>query len=166
MNARSDVQKDLDEFHEDIAFQRRFWRIERIAWIVFTLLIVTALTGLTGAGGPLAHAHAETPHGTIDYPRVARWQATDDMVIRLAPSAGARQQVELDRRFVENFEIVSIQPQPASSAATPTGMRYGFDVEQGGEVVFQLRALRPAFFPDTFIRIGDAEASVRPLILP
>ncbi len=166
MNARSPAQRELDEFEEDIEFQRRFWNIERVAWIVFALLIAAALAGLTGAGGPLAHATVQTPYGSIEYPRVARWQATDDMIVRLSPTAGAIADIELDRRFVENFEIVSIQPGPASSTVTPQGMRYSFDVAGGGEVVFQLRALHPAFFPDASVRVGDAETAMRPLILP
>jgi len=166
VNSRAKAKHELDEFEEDLGFQRLFWTVERAAWIAFALLIAAALAGLTGAGGPLAHAKAETPYGSIEYPRVSRWQTADDMVIQLRPAAGSLVEIEIDRRFVEAFEIVSIQPEPQSAAATPNGMRYTFDVESGGAVVFQLRAMQPAFIPDGSIRIGDAKAPVRSLILP
>lgn len=163
MDAHSAAGRDLDEFGQDLQFQRRFWRAERIAWVAYVLLLVAALLGLTGGGGPLSHANAETPYGTIDYPQVSRWQAADDLSVRFA---GGASEVTLGEDFVELFAIESIQPQPDSATATADGIQYSFSSSAGGAVIFNLRARRPAFFRAGAVRLGDAEVRVRPLILP
>ncbi len=48
--AKREEQLELDE---DRNFQERWWTAERIAWIGFALVIVVALAGLTGLGGPV-----------------------------------------------------------------------------------------------------------------
>jgi len=166
VSPQSNAKRDLDEFHEDLTYQRTFWSVERIAWGVFALIIVAALLGLTGSGGPLAHAKAETPIGSVEYPRISRWQATDDLIVRLRPTPQTQGAIELDRRFVEVFEVVSIQPQPAQAYATPEAMRYVFDIDGGGEIVFQLCALHPAILQNAAIRIGAAEIRASAIILP
>lgn len=71
------------EVEEDRTFQERFWTAQRFAWSAMGLFIVAALAGATGSGGPLADAVAETPGGTIEYPRIARWQAAERMTVRV-----------------------------------------------------------------------------------
>lgn len=165
MNSESDADRDLDEFSHDPVFQRRFWLVERIAWIGFIFLLATALTGLTGGGGPLAQATVETPAGTIDYPRVSRWQAADSMTVRFGRHVDD-ETLELAPAFLETYEVTSIQPEPRSATTTPNGVRYAFDVELGGEIVFRIRARRPAFLADASVRIGEFHAPIRALILP
>ena len=166
MDPYTQAEQGLEELHQDIAFQRRFWRVERVAWAGFALVLALALAGLTGGGGPLAHATAKTAYGSIAYPRVARWLTDDVIVVRLDAAPRERVTVELDRRFAEAFEIVSMQPEPATSAATPHGMRYAFAVDGAGEVVLHVRPLRPAAMPDGLIRVDGEATPVRPLVLP
>lgn len=165
LNTKSDADRDLDELHQDPVFQRRFWVVERIAWVGFILLLATAITGLTGGGGPLAQAIVETAAGSIEYPRVSRWQAADSMIVRFAPGA-ADGALEFEPVFIETFEVTSIQPEPRSATTTPNGVRYEFDVERGGEIVLRLRARRPAFPFESSVRVGEFHAPIRALILP
>lgn len=165
MSTKPKVERDLDEFQPDPDFQRKFWVAERIAWMGFVLLIVLALAGLTGSGGPLAQATFGTPAGSVEYPRVSRWQAADSMTVRFAAGAEVGT-VNLEPEFLRTFEVSSIQPEPRSAATGPEGVRYEFDAAGGGEVVFYIRARGPAFLPDASVRIGAFEAPVRPLVLP
>ncbi len=166
MDANERAGRDLDEFDEDLVYQRRFWKLERIAWVGYALVLAIALAGLTGAGGPLSHATVRTPYGDIEYPRVARWQTTDTMIVRFSPASGDTAELMVAQRFLDTFEIKSIQPAPVSAVATGDGVRYAFDIESGGTIAFMISAHNPALFPDATIRIGEAEASVRALILP
>jgi hypothetical protein len=50
---------------EDLEFQRKWWRFEKIAWIFFALIIVLDLAGLFGRG-PLARARRHAADATID----------------------------------------------------------------------------------------------------
>jgi hypothetical protein len=53
------------EVGEDLEFQRKWWRSENFAWILFTLIIVLDLAGLFGRG-PIAKAERRAADGTID----------------------------------------------------------------------------------------------------
>lgn len=159
-------KRQLDELNEDLAYQRVFWTAERFAWGVFALIVVAAFLGFTGGGGLLAHGRAETPDAVIEYPRFSRWQAADYLTIRLAPSIGDRAVVEIDRRFAEAFDITSVLPEPENVTATPAGVRYEFATEDGGEIVFHVRASRPSFLSNAAISVGGARANTWSLILP
>jgi hypothetical protein len=43
---------------EDLEFQRRWWRFERVVWTIFLLILVADLAGLLGRG-PLSKTHAK-----------------------------------------------------------------------------------------------------------
>ncbi|MBL0968407.1 MAG: hypothetical protein IBJ02_04785 [Brevundimonas sp.] len=89
------------ELGEDTGFQRRFWRIQRIAWAGFALVIVAALLGLTGAGGPLSRSVVRTPDGLIDSPRISRWSAAEELRFELSGRDGAR--IDLSPGFATHF---------------------------------------------------------------
>ncbi len=73
---------------EDLEFQRRWWRFERIVWIFFTLLIVCDLLGLFGRG-PLAKAQLHSSDGALNvrYERIERTGTPSMMVIQFGPAA-------------------------------------------------------------------------------
>jgi hypothetical protein len=70
---------------EDLEFQKKWWRFENAAWVVFSLIIVLDVCGLFGRG-PLAHAERRTADGTIDvkYERIERSDSPSIMTIRFA----------------------------------------------------------------------------------
>lgn len=125
------------------AFQERWWRLERLAWVLMGLLIVAALCGLTGAGGPLSRGQVEAGNATIDYPRIARWQSAEDATIRFASDATGEVDVLLSARFAEAFDVETVQPQPASAASTAEGHRLTFDLGTGAGSKIVTLSLRP-----------------------
>ena len=54
-----------DPFGEDLGFQVREWRLERIGWAVMVVIIVAALSGVLGGGGLVA-AHNCGRRGRLD----------------------------------------------------------------------------------------------------
>ena len=56
---------DEIEVGEDLEFQRKWWRFENLAWILFTLVIVLDIAGLFGRG-PIAKAERRSADGAID----------------------------------------------------------------------------------------------------
>jgi hypothetical protein len=152
------TQRSRLEVEEDRPLQERLWRIQRVAWAAMVLILIAALAGATGGGGPFAHATSASAAGTIDYPRISRWRAADRMVIALAPDATDSVELEIDAAFAETFSIESIEPQPSASRATPTGHAYEFDlspVPGRKEIVFHLRAGSPALPTRAEARLGD-----------
>ena len=158
---------DVDENRD---FQEKFWTFQRFAWAAMVLILVAALAGATGSGGPLAHATASGPGGSIDYPRIARWQAAERMIVRLPPDAAGTARIELGEAFARTFAIENIEPQPSSSVATAAGHRYEFDLGDGpGEkrIILHLRAASPSPPVRVPARLGEASAlPLRLVVLP
>ena len=59
---------------EDLDFQRKWWRFEKIVWVLFLIIVLLDIAGVFGRG-PVAKAHARTSRGlmTIDYQRIERF---------------------------------------------------------------------------------------------
>ncbi len=66
-------------------FQRRFCAVQRIAWIVFAMLLVACLLGLLGRGGAFSRNRLTFADRSVDYPAVSRWNAPENVVLRFAP---------------------------------------------------------------------------------
>ena len=157
------------EIEEDRAWQERFWTAQRIAWVVMALFILAALVGLTGKGGPLASATAQTPGGSIEYPRIARWQSDELLTVKLPPGASGEVELELSSAFIETFAVQTIKPEPSGAVATGTGHRFTFDVDGGGSKViqFQLQAANPVLFQPVRASIeGSRPAEMTVTVLP
>jgi hypothetical protein len=152
------VKSSSLEVHEDRPWQETLWTAQRVGWAVMALIVLAALVGLTGKGGPIASASAETAGATILYPRITRWKSDDQLTVRLPPSASGKVDVELSKAFGELFAIRSVEPEPSEVQATANGHRYTFEVEGGGDklVVFGLHAENPAIQRTVRAQIADA----------
>ena len=113
------------EIAEDRSFQEQFWKIERIFWGAFGLLILAAALGLFGSGGPFSRGATFVGESRINHPLTARWEAGDELSVRLAGSAGERS-LTLSSDFAEAFEIEDMQPSPQRVEADGSGHRYVF----------------------------------------
>jgi hypothetical protein len=63
---------EIRRIEEQMGFQRRFWAVERIGWLAMAGLIVAALLGLSGAGGPIASAQRQVDGVSVGWPRFQR----------------------------------------------------------------------------------------------
>lgn len=137
------IRSDGLQLSEHRRFQERFWKLERVAWIAFAVVTVSALLGLTGAGGPLATASIENRDALISYPRVARWETADELQIALQPRVGAAERrVMLAPEFAKSFQLEDVQPQPSKSIVSDLGQILVFDNPdtQGGQITMHIRA--------------------------
>ena len=120
---------DLDE---DLPFQRREWRCQRAGWGVFALLVVAALLGLFGAGGPLARGHAESagaPAVEIEYSRFVHRQTATPVHVRVAgPLPGAALELWIERGFLARQRLERIHPEPSAVAFGDGRFVYRFEV--------------------------------------
>jgi hypothetical protein len=162
-----EIREDGLQLEEHRSFQERFWVVERIAWIAFGVLLLAALVGLTGSGGPLSRTVTSLEGGTIDFPHIMRWEAADEIVVRFAPGAAERS-LTLSSGFAEAFQIEDIQPQPSGSVAGAGGAVMMFETEAAApaEVTLHVTPLKPGW-PTVNASIGDgAAASLSMLVLP
>jgi hypothetical protein len=120
------------EVDQDLAFQRRAWVAQRIAWVLLTLFVVAAGVGLLGSG-PLSHARIDVPGlMTVEYDRFARLESSETLTVRLAPAATAGEAVRLslNRDFLDSAKIETILPPPARVEAMAGRLVYVFAVAE------------------------------------
>lgn len=121
------------QLEEDLAHQRREWRVQRIGWIAMALIAAAALAGLLGPG-PLSHARAGDPRALqVEYGRFARARAPEELRIRVPGQAvsDGRVRMVLPQAFLDRIELKRIQPEPESVDVRPGGN--GYDIVVGSD---------------------------------
>jgi hypothetical protein len=133
------------EIAQDIDFQRREWRAQRIGWVVMALLVLAAMAGLTG-NGVLARATAGGPADPIrlEYARFDRMQSPSSLRVEVAGDAVGGEVVELliDRAYLQGVQIEKVVPEPESVRGAENDLLYVFAVAEPGRpltVSFDLR---------------------------
>jgi MFS family permease len=73
---------------EDLEFQRKWWRFERIVWSIFVVILICDLLGLFGRGW-LAKATRTTPDGALklNYERIERADTPSIMTLHFNDAA-------------------------------------------------------------------------------
>ena len=128
------------EIDQDLDAQRREWRIEKLAWTCFALLILAGLSGLLGSG-PLANAVAgeEGSELWVEYPRFARHLAPVKMRVVAARAGKDEVRLWIDRDYAERLELERISPEPDSVESLADRDVYAFRPGSGaGPLVIEL----------------------------
>lgn len=135
MNAHDDEMLDRRyPVEEDIALQRRIWRIERIGWYALVVVVVLTLFGLFSHGLlSSAVASSATKDLVVEYERFHRSGAVNTMVIHSRGKPGETHTVVIGKAMMEGFSIDSIQPQPRNSAGNGQGLRLTLEGDTHGE---------------------------------
>ena len=128
---------------EDLDFQRKWWKFERVVWTFFALILVADLTGLLGRG-PLANAKRQTSDGalTLKYERVLRENTASIMTILPAESAlhNGKLQLFMSDSILKEFGAARIIPQPETSIVGGGGVTYTFPASSSPMTVqFELK---------------------------
>lgn len=157
------------DLHPDRKLEERWWQIERVGWLVMLAIVIAALLGLTGRGGPLATAEASAGSATIVYPRVSRWQTASDLSVEFPAGKAGKGEVLIPAPFASQFAVESVAPEPSSVTATPEGMLYEFDLEGGAQPTrarFSLRASKPTLWTTARTDHPAAPAAMSFIVLP
>ena len=133
------------EIGQDLDFQRKEWRVQRIGWGVMALIALAALVGLTG-NGVLARATAGDPADPLrlEYARFDRMESPSTLEVQIAGDAVDGEQIELwvDRDYIQGVLIEKIVPEPQEVRVAADGLHYVFAVDEPGQPVtvsFDLR---------------------------
>lgn len=120
---------------QDLNFERRSWRLQRVAWVIGTLVLIAALAGVFGHG-PMSDASVESSDGALrlDYSRLTRSQSPSDLNFEIGPTAprqGGQARLWIDRAFLNGSRIDRITPEPAEVATRGDRMVYTFHAPEG-----------------------------------
>jgi hypothetical protein len=137
--SRSDLRVEAD-----LAYQHRTWRMQRVGWLAFILVIVGALAGLFGSG-PLSSTSAGTPAEglRIEYERFARLNAPTTIVVRADHrlARGDEIGIVLSGDAVRAVELQSTTPPVDGASVSPDGVILRFRADkQPGELTLVLHA--------------------------
>ncbi|QKK27140.1 protein-L-isoaspartate(D-aspartate) O-methyltransferase [Rhizobium hidalgonense] len=121
-------------------FQQRFWAVQRLSWIMFTLLLATCLLGLLGRGGPFSRQTLLLSDGSVDFPIISRWNAPEDMTVNFTASSEDRV-FTVDAAFLQTFSVQGIDPPQKATFAREGRIGYVFPADPTGptQIVFRLQ---------------------------
>ena len=141
----------------DLEFQRRWWRLERIVWILFGLFVLLDVLGCFGRG-PVANAHQKTSDGamSVKYERIERFSSPSILTVNFGQPAIHDEKVQLwvSDTLVKALGNQRVVPQPETSvlgqggilytfAATQTQASVEFALEPSGPGIYNLRMQVP-----------------------
>jgi hypothetical protein len=135
---------DLD-INQDMSFQRRTWRVQRIGWVVLAVIITGAACGLFG-NGPLSRSLADAPSlpFQIEYERLSRYHSPQTLRLHLKDGAAVREPftVWLSDDYAARVSISSISPEPGEVHRSGGGFLYRFrmDPSPSGQIILRLEA--------------------------
>jgi hypothetical protein len=121
------------EIAQDLDFQRRSWKVQRIGWATMVLICVAALLGVCG-GGPISSAQLGEEGSPLraEYDRFLRRDAPAKLTLYVGAAAmrpDSTAEVWLDRTWLEDMEVNSITPEPEQTRTTASQVIYTFHLD-------------------------------------
>jgi hypothetical protein len=158
------------EVADDMAFQRRSWRVQRLGrWLVFAFVGV-ALTGAFGGGG-LAKVQAISPDGrvAVEHRRVLRNEADAHVAVRFTvPDNAGNPVLWMSESLLAAFELEGMTPRAEREWSEGGRVVWEFDRRTRGalEVRLQLRARETGRHAGEIGLVGAEAARVSLWVLP
>ena len=110
------------------SLQQREWKIQRIGWVIWGLIILAGLAGLLGTG-PLSSTSAVSVDGTVEV-RFDRYEHSHDPItleLLLSPTAQYEDlQVAFSRSFLDHVRIHRMEPEPERCLLQKDSVVYSF----------------------------------------
>jgi hypothetical protein len=144
------------EIYQDLRFQEREWKVQRIGWAVMLLIVLLALLGLFGTG-PISTGSAESDDGAIQagYERFIRHDGRTTFTLEVDGSQARNGEIQLwvSRDYLDAIQVEQITPQPADTIAAGDRLIYTFLVDDPASALTVTFSLRPQ---DMLRLSGDA----------
>jgi hypothetical protein len=131
------------EVSEDLRFQHRTWRVQRVGWVVLALIVLAALAGLSGPG-PLSNREATTDDLKVEYERFVRHGAQTELQVSIDASAlrSGQASISISRDYLDSFNLQHVTPSPVRVQAGEDALKYVFASETANgsiEATFELQ---------------------------
>lgn len=148
-------------------FSESFWKVERVAWIVFGLTLLAAVLGVTGSRGWLQRQAVTFAGGSVDVPRFSRWEASDTLNASLAGGGNERRLI-LSPEFFRSFQVEDMDPPPIAAEAGNEGLVYRFRSasQQPLVLTLHLRAQSPGVVSYRIGMDDEPAQAVRTIVWP
>ncbi len=142
---------------QDLDFEHRSWSVQRIGWVILSLIMGAAFLGLLGEG-PFSAATAGEDGAPfqVQYGRFVRHRGRVQMEFKLQPGAvqGGEARVWVDREYLSGVELQNVMPQPDSVEAGPDRYVYVFKLSEPGAATGIIFDLMPVQNGIRNVRVG------------
>ena len=161
---------DLD-IHQDLAFQRRSWILQRAAWWLLAALAIGALIGVFGHG-PISRGSADDSSlpFSLEFDRFSRYRSPLLLRIHVKREAAPHDSLRLwvSREYLGQVQITAMTPQPFMTQLSSTGATYQFPLTPpfGGTISVHLEADHIGRLPGTIGLSPDHSLSFTQWIYP
>jgi hypothetical protein len=155
---------------EDLEFQRKWWRFENVAWIVFSFIIVLDLSGAFGRG-PLAKAERHSANGMFDlhYERIERTESPSILTVNFGPSAihDGKIRMFVSESVVKSLGAQRIVPEPLATTIGDAGLTYTFSASKPPATVdLALQPAHPGLYNFTLGVEGAPPVQAKVFVVP
>lgn len=123
------------EVNEDLDFQRRWWRLQRVGWAIMAVTLLAAGAGLLGKG-PASHRAYSSESGRIQVASerfIRRFSSVKVNVSVLSPPDRPILLVSIPRPYLDAIEIIEVTPEPIQITAGLEHTTFEFQTESAGE---------------------------------
>ena len=154
------------QIDQALNFQRRFQRVQRVAWWLLALVPVAAVAGLFGDGlFSEVKAGSERAGGTVTYERFGRLSADTKLELELArPSRST--DVAISRAFLDRYEMTEVRPEPLRVETLPDAVVFTFAAAPTGRATFFLQADAVGTSSGTVTVSGGTPVKIEQLVYP
>lgn len=161
------LRSDGLQVDEDPVLQDRIWTAQRIAWGGMVLIVLVALAGLTGQGGPLTRRVVETAGVQMSFPRIARSGGrVEEITFRLSQPRGDVV-LSLDAGLLDAFQVQAVEPAPRRVRAAGGGLSYLLAGDEARSFVLRLHLrARGAGRAAGVVGLNGAEHPLEIFVLP
>ena len=126
------------ELDQDLRFQRREWRVQRVGWLLWAAFLASGLAGLVGPG-PFSTQQTATSDGrlTVEFNRFVHRHHATQLKLNMQPGGEADESLRLHiaQPLLERIQISQIVPEPTAQEVSADGIWYEFAGKPGAENV-------------------------------
>ena len=160
-----DAPRTVQDLHQQMNIQRETWRIQRVGWWILLLISIAGLVGFLG-DGPVAMTTARSGDAAVQYDLVTRRDGDAHVRFEI-PSRRGRAVLTLPSGYMEEVEIISLQPEPIVAFSGPDAHTFVFLAPHGrAQVALKVRPRKVGVLEFDPRVNGQALPTHHPLVLP
>jgi hypothetical protein len=154
------------QIDQALTFQRRFGRVQRVAWWLLALIPVASIAGLFGGGlFSDATAGSERTRVTVTYERFGRLTADTELELEFArPSRPV--DVAISRAFLDRYDTSEVRPQPLRVRTVADAVVFTFAAAPAGRATFALAPAEVGSSRGTVTVTGGTPVTIKQLVYP
>jgi hypothetical protein len=154
------------QIDQALDFQRRFGRVQRVAWRLLALVPVAAIAGLFG-GGLFSEvtAGSERAGVTVTYERFGRRTADTELELELARPSRTTD-VAISRAFLDRYDTSDVRPQPLRVRTRADAVVFTFAAAPRGRATLFLRPDAIGSSSGTVTVTGAMPVQIKQLVYP